>query len=232
MPIKKPDHPLATKGLSFEDLMIFRQEYDEYLLFVDSEFGRLMDEIKGNKRMENTWVILTSDHGEMFERGIRAHLKPSFHQPLMHIPLLIFPPGQKERLDIYSPTTTIDLLPTLLQITNKPLSDWLEGEVLPPFNPNITKNRSIFSLDGRYTDRFGPYNNGTFMLRKDAYKLAYFFGNDAIYDRFRGKPYYELYHVEEDPEEMENLYHPDDSVSKELFDEMITKMREMRVFPD
>jgi arylsulfatase A-like enzyme len=232
LPTPKDYHPLATTGLTHDDQLIHRQEYDEYLLFIDTEFGRLMNAVKRNADLKNTWIILTSDHGEMFERGIPNHETPSFHQPLMHIPLLIFPPGQTERLDIYNPTSTIDLLPTLLHLTNKPFPNWLEGEVLPPFNVNSTPHRSIYSLDGRYTPQLGPYKNGTFMLRKDEYKLTYFFGKDAMYSKLNGEPYYELYNLEEDPEELENLYHPDDRVSKEMFDEMITKAREMKIYPD
>lgn len=231
IPIKKPTHPLGDKKYTFDVLYKDRQAYDEFVLFVDSEFGRLMASLEDDPGMKNTWIILTSDHGEMFERTIHKHKVPSFHQPLMHIPLLIFPPGQTERVDIYSPTSTIDLLPTLLHLTNKPFPNWLEGEALPPFNTNITPHRSIYSLDGLYTPQLGPYKNGTFMLRKDEYKLTYLFGNDAMYSKLNGKPYYELYNLEEDPEELTNLYHPDDRVSKEMFDEMITKAREMQVSP-
>lgn len=228
-PIKKTIHPLATKGLTYEDQLVHRQEYDEFLAFVDSEFGRMMNALESTQALENTWVILTSDHGEMFERGIPNHGTPSFHNPLMHIPLVIFPPDQKERMDIYHPTSTIDLLPTMLHLTQKAFPDWLEGEVLPPFNTNSRNDRPIYSLDGRYTNQFGPYKNGTFMLKKNGYKLTYCFGNDAIYQQLNGEPLFELFNLEEDPEEMENLYHPEDKISKELVEEMTTKMRQKEV---
>ena len=37
-----------------------RTEYDEYLLYVDREFGRFYDHLEQNGLLENTWVILTS----------------------------------------------------------------------------------------------------------------------------------------------------------------------------
>ncbi|NIW45510.1 MAG: sulfatase-like hydrolase/transferase [Gammaproteobacteria bacterium] len=229
VPIKKPFHPLATEGLTFEDQLIHRQEYDEYVAFVDSEFGRLMEDLEKSNALENTWVILTSDHGEMFERGIPNHATPSFHRPLIHIPLLIFPPGQKERIDIYSNTSTIDLLPTLLHLNHKPFPDWLEGQVIPPFNPNLKEDRPIYSLDGRYNNQFGTYKNGTIMLLKNAYKLTYMFGDKKSYQHLNGQPLFELFNLEQDPEEMENLYHPEDKISKELFEEMTTKMVEKEI---
>ena len=83
--------------------------------------------------LENTWLIFTSDHGEMFERGINGHMTVCQHEPVMKIPLIIFEPGQTTRRDVYTPTNSVDVLPTLLHLTGQPVPDWVEGEVyIPP----------------------------------------------------------------------------------------------------
>ena len=64
--------------------------------------------------LDDTYVIVTSDHGEMFERGIRGHVTPTLYEPVIRVPLLIAKPGQREREDVYAPTSCVDLLPTLL----------------------------------------------------------------------------------------------------------------------
>ena len=150
----------------------------------------------------------------------------------MHIPLLIFPPGQQERVDIYSNTSTIDLLPTLLHVNQKPFASWLEGEVLPPFSSHSLESRSLYGLDGRYSPVVGPYTNATVMLRKGPLKFTFAYGDTYQYKQLNGEPLFELFNLEEDPEEMENLYHPDDNLSQELLDEIKTKMSEMKVLPE
>jgi arylsulfatase A-like enzyme len=82
----------------------------------------------------------------MFERGILGHITQVLYQPIMHVPLLIFPPGQKERVDIYENTSAIDLLPTLLEVTGQESSDWAEGAVLPPFSSSPTQSPDLFSF--------------------------------------------------------------------------------------
>lgn len=69
IPVKKPQHPLGYKKLTFEEEVESRRMYDEFLLYVDAEFQRLFDKLSKDGILDNTIVILTSDHGEMFERG-------------------------------------------------------------------------------------------------------------------------------------------------------------------
>ncbi len=64
-----------SKGDSnnYEFLLRKRTNYDEYVLYADREFGRLMDELGDDQENWRTHgLILTSDHGEMFERGIQG----------------------------------------------------------------------------------------------------------------------------------------------------------------
>ena len=224
-PPKKPVHTLSKEGLTYEKQQQSRQEYDEYILFVDAEIGRIMETLEQDGELENTWVIISSDHGEMFERGIPAHDRPTLHQPLIHIPLVIFPPGQKERIDIHSLTSTIDILPTLLHLFKKPQLDWLEGEILPPYGSGFPQNRTLYSVDGRYNQTTGPFKNGAVAMFKGDNKLIYIFGNGGKYAPLQGNPVFELYNLREDPEELTNLYKPDNPLFNQLFEEMQDQMR-------
>ena len=69
-----------------------RREYDEYLAYADAEFGRLLDSLARRDMLEHTCLVVTSDHGELFERGIRGHVTPVMYEPVIHIPLLISRP--------------------------------------------------------------------------------------------------------------------------------------------
>lgn len=222
-PIDKPEHLFSTK-FKHEELAEYRRAYDEYILLVDSEFNRLYQMLAENNTLENTWLILTSDHGELFERGIRGHLYPSFNNPLVHIPLLIFPPGQKERIDVYTPTSAIDLIPTLLHLSNKPQPDWLEGKLLPPYDTAPDPLRPIFSMAGTYNNGIGLFDNGTIMVRKGNYKLTYFFGNKKRYKKLNGEELFELYDLKNDPEELDNLYEKQPQTAQQMRETMFAAM--------
>jgi arylsulfatase A-like enzyme len=199
-----------------------RTRYDEYLLYVDAEFARLYKFMEQNGLLENTWLVLTSDHGEMFERGIVGHLTPAMYQPVTQIPLLIFAPGQIARQDIIDNTSAIDLLPTLLAITGHDILDWAEGSMLPPFaDTNLKSDRQIFCVRGKGIQEDQPLHKGSAMMVKGRYKLVYIFGypND-----FENGESVELYDLENDPEELTNLY----STQKTLGDSLLNELRASR----
>ncbi|MBC8504876.1 MAG: sulfatase-like hydrolase/transferase [Chloroflexi bacterium] len=216
-----PDKPLhlLDQGVA-EDRMLERHRwYDEYILYVDAEFARLYEQLERNGILEKTWVILTTDHGEMFERGILGHVPPVFHQPISHIPLLVFPPRQNECVDIYDKTSAIDLLPTLLQVTKQEIPKWSEGVVMPPFNTSAPQpEREITTLQVEKMDENGRVAEATAMLVRGDYKLMWFFGYEQLEE---GTELIELYDLANDPEELRNLY----PARKDIADEFLEVLR-------
>ena len=66
-------------------------------------------------RLENTVVILTSDHGDMQgERGL--WYKMSFYEGSARVPLVVSAPGRFAPSRVASPVSTMDLLPTLVDM--------------------------------------------------------------------------------------------------------------------
>ena len=202
------------------DMITPRQEYDEFILYADREFGRFYDRLADNGLLDNTWLILTSDHGEMFERGVIGHITPLLYQPVIRVPLMIFEPGRKTRLDIHTPTSAIDILPTLLHVIGQPSVDWTEGFVLPPFSGTYPNSRSIFVLEAKTNGKYAPLSVGTSSLIKEQYKLLYFFG----YKELDGEERVELYDLNNDPDELNNLYTTKRETSFELLNELKTKI--------
>lgn len=193
VPVTKPVHPLVENARPQEELNILRQQYDEYIAFVDAEFNRILSQVD-----ENTIIILTSDHGELFERGFWGHLTPLLYEPLIHVPLLIKTPGQKKRNDIHLATSHTDLLPTILQWYRLPIPQWIEGETLPPFNERYTK-RKLFAMHTSNSPKLDMSQIGTLAVIDYPWKFIYSFGNPAYQDKG------ELYNLTSDPEEMEDL---------------------------
>ncbi|MEA3350603.1 MAG: sulfatase-like hydrolase/transferase [Chloroflexota bacterium] len=197
----KPKHFL--KGISAKGSVDQqRRWYDEFVLYVDSEFARLYHELEQNGILENTWLVLTTDHGEMFERGIMGHLTPVFYQPIMRVPLLIFPPGQESRVDVYDNTSAIDLLPTLLHATGQSIPGWAEGKVIAPFSESTSSETDdISSIQVEFADKDGNVLVATAMLIRGNYKLIWSFG----YEQIDEGELIELYNIASDPEELHDL---------------------------
>jgi len=199
LPPEKPVHPLLPSTLDYRDVLQKRRSYDQQIAHVDAEFGKLIDRLESEGVLENSYVIATSDHGEMFERGFAGHGSLMMYEPVLKIPLLIHAPGQKERQDYYSLTSNVDILPTLLNISDNEIPDILDGKKLPGYGGIENSERPVFALDAVENSAFQPINKAVISMHKSNYKLIAYFGYPS-YDHA-----YEFYNLENDPEEMINL---------------------------
>jgi arylsulfatase A-like enzyme len=222
-----PDKPedVFTSDLTPPELWRQRTAYDEYLLYVDREFDRLFANLEASGALENTWLVLTSDHGELFERGVRGHYSPLLYQDEVRVPLAVFEPGRTTRLDITTPTSAVDLLPTLLQVTGHAAAAWTEGTVLPPFSQSEPDpERVVYSM---YTNRSIPdkaITHATAMLVRGRYKVMYFFGYPELGE---GVERVELYDLQADPEELNDLFPIQQASGGELLESLKAKLREV-----
>lgn len=224
-PIVKPEHIFST-GTTYKVMAENRRDYDEYLLHVDREFGRLYESLKRSGLLDNTWVVLTSDHGEMFERGIIKHTTLAMSQPVVHVPLMIFGPQIDSRVDIYQSTNAIDVLPTLTSMIGQEIPDWCEGIVMPPFQvTDADKGRAHYSMNLTENAKYGHLKNGSIALVKDPYKLTYYYGYNEL-SRMDGEAF-ELYDLNEDPEELNNLYYVEKSLAQNLQGELMSQLVEV-----
>ena len=92
--------------------------YEGSIAYLDHHVGLLFDELQRRGALENTLVIITSDHGEEFnEHGVMGH-NSTVYMPALRVPLLIiFPsrvPAGKSVSALVSlrdlPATVMDLL--------------------------------------------------------------------------------------------------------------------------
>ena len=94
---EKSIHPLTaprTPG-PYAEQENDRLKYDQYLASWDAEVGRLLEYLRTSGLLDSSYVILTSDHGELFERGVVGHNCSLIYDPIVHVPLIISRPGQK-----------------------------------------------------------------------------------------------------------------------------------------
>ena len=216
-PIEKPTAPM-DQGMSYSDLNIQRLYYDRYIANVDYEIGILLDFMEQAGLFENSTIIYTSDHGQMHERGIFGHVTPYLYEPLVHIPLMISAPGQNVRRDIYTPTSSIDVLPTLVNLAGRQMPAGGSGKILPDLGGTEDTERSIFSVEAKANSAFAPLTKTTIAMVKGDYKLIYYKG-------YRGTDnVFELYNLHDDIEELQNLVPKNPSNLARLKEELLDNL--------
>ncbi|MFC1879657.1 sulfatase [Chloroflexota bacterium] len=196
--IEKPEHHFSNNKSS-EFLNVNRQAYDEFILYIDAEFARLFNHLDNSGVLDNTYLILTSDHGELFERGIWAHKTPTLYEGLIHIPLLVWGPGIQRRQDVFTLTSCVDILPTVMSLTGRRTPPWCQGRILPHLGGLDENERSVFAIEAKENSMNRPLRKATFAIIRGRYKLIHYRG----YEQFHEID--ELYDLVNDPEEMDDI---------------------------
>ncbi len=113
-------NPFLTEGRQYTPRQLATElnAYEGAIAWLDDRLAALLDEMERRGLLENTIVIVTSDHGEEFlEHGVMTHGN-SLYEPALHVPLLVVGPGRVPagvRVDDW--VSTSDLAATVADLT-------------------------------------------------------------------------------------------------------------------
>ncbi|MCG9128757.1 sulfatase-like hydrolase/transferase [Candidatus Poribacteria bacterium] len=168
---------------------------------IDKQVGRLIHFLDEIKQRENTIIIFTSDHGEMLgDHGI--YLKgPYFYEPAIRVPLIISGPNMLNNGQHSDELVElVDLAPTLMEAAKlKPYKGMQGKSLYPILTGTNTLNSHRDDVYCEYYNAMGwhrePTANAT-MVRNKKYKIVAAHGTNSG----------ELYDLEDDPKETNNLW--------------------------
>jgi arylsulfatase A-like enzyme len=206
--------------------------YDGSIRGLDVEIGRLLEHLENLGLDESTVIAFTSDHGEEFLDHDRMFHGQSVYGELAGVPLVLYQKGVIPSGTVVENTVeSIDLMPTLLELSHLPVPEGLQGESLlsylvPDERAEAGSSVAFASLPGRSRPAFiekaatkhaggpPPRDTESSAVILDGWKLIH---NTKRPD---GVSEYELYNHSEDPLDQTDVAqeHPDvvERLSKEL----------------
>lgn len=107
-----------------------RLRYNELVLSADRAFGAFLSQLESAGRLRNTTVIVSADHGESFTGGFFGHGLPYQTRPVIHVPLIIRTPGQRDGRRVAFTSDETALAPTILELAGLPKPSWMTGRSL------------------------------------------------------------------------------------------------------
>jgi arylsulfatase len=106
--------------LTAEEVAFIQDLYDEEIRHTDDGIGRLLARLTQLGLDDETWIIVTADHGEEFlTHGWLGHTR-TLYEELVRIPLIVRPPGGlAEPRVLRKPVTQAALAATLVEIAGE-----------------------------------------------------------------------------------------------------------------
>lgn len=185
-----------------------RKHYAGCVSYADALVGRLIAGLEKSGAAENTLIVLWGDHGwhlgEHAIWGKHALFEESLRSPLIVVAPKIAQPGTSTR----SIVETVDLYPTLCELTKLPKPDGLSGTSLLPYlaDPKATGHPAISYAGGKETIRTDRYR----LIRHSKGGLA---------------SHLELYDHQHDPGETENIAAKQAEVATALAKQLDAKLK-------
>lgn len=177
-------------ALPQDDLQRVTDLYDGGVLFEDAMVGGVIEALVRRELLDDTIVIVTSDHGEeLGDRGIWEH--NWMYNTNQLVPLVVrMPDGAGAGRRVAPPVEQIDVLPTLLEHLGIAAPPEVDGASLLPW----------FRGETPETDAYAFCENFNYIsVQNTDWKLIRFRGDDP-----EDPP--RLYHLAADPGERRNLY--------------------------
>ena len=193
---------------SEEQIATARHAYYGSLSYLDHQIGRLFKVLQDTGYVDNTVIVLTSDHGDMLgERGL--WYKKTFFEDSVRVPLMISAPGYGASR-VKQNVSLVDLVPTFVDLAQNPSLPEsitpLDGNSLRPLLDGDTKDWD----DTVYAENLAEgAMTPILMVRKGRYKYIVS-GIDPA----------QLFDLVDDPLEVRNIYGDPayQAIAKELDD--------------
>ncbi len=178
--------PYRGKGVPFAG-------YYASVTGLDFHTGRILETLEREGLKDDTVFIYLSDHGDTFNYREGSKNKFVCHDDAINVPFIVsWPSVVQSGGRVASPIGLQDLAPTILDLAEAPIPDWMHGKsIVPLLKGNAEGWRDAFYIENRtFKDRTDQR-----ALRTDKWKLVLDRENENM-----------LFDLENDPEEELNVY--------------------------
>lgn len=208
----EPPEGLTPKQLKSWYYQRYIKDYLRCIASIDDNVGRLLDYLDSEGIAEDTMVVYTSDQG--FFLGDHGWYDKRFmYEESLRMPFIIrYPRAIKAGTTTRDFATNVDFAETFLDYAGIDIPEFMQGKSLRPVLEERTPEDWQTSMYYRYWEHLSVEHQvgAHYGLRTHQYKLIYYYGEalgcaDAIDDP--RIPEWELFDLENDPCEMNNVYH-------------------------
>lgn len=152
-----------TNNLTDDVIENVRRHYYANVTAIDDAIGSILGAMEARGMLDNTWIIYTSDHGELLGEH-RMLTKMLFYDAAVKVPLIIRPPGGSPPRVVRDLVEQIDLAATIRDIAGAASDPGFQGRSLLGW----LDGGSGYARNAVYSENFGFG-----MVRTPTHKLVF-----------------------------------------------------------
>ena len=184
--------PLNMNGQDWR--RVFAATYGMVAL-IDECVGRVLKCLRRMRLDERTVVAFTSDHGDMLGDHYLLYKGPYPCRSLLRVPFIVVDPEGAPGIRATEMMGNVDALPTFLDLLGMPIPDGVQGKSFAEIVRGREYTGETAALCCGWSKDAQLYYHQS--LYVPGYRITYYpFQDDG-----------ELYDLDKDPDELENLYH-------------------------
>jgi len=198
--------------ISKEEWEVVKSWYDGEIAYLDYRIGNLVDFLREKDILNDTFFIITSDHGENFgEHGLAVH-PLCIYDSLLRVPLIMSHPNLTPKgKTISNLVSTVDIFPTIMDVLDIKVNENIQGKSLCPFedreihsficaeygglHTRAFKGLTAWRIASKIKDILGEIDRGCKCIRTLTHKYILSLQKE------------ELYNIHDDPFEEKDISH-------------------------
>lgn len=177
---RKVVSPISTDQKHAEEtIQLMEEMYDTSIKRLDTNLGILFDFLQKERILENTYVFITSDHGEeLLTRGLFVTHHENVYREVAQVPLIVKKPNSEKMLKSQRIISLLDIPTTILRNEKIPVPKEYEGvsifqnkrgyaiseTVVPTVNKLANNWRDLYRV---------RFNNFIYSVRDEKYTVIY-----------------------------------------------------------
>jgi choline-sulfatase len=202
------DERLAPFPRTEHAVKVHRAEYYAMVTHLDEHIGRVLTALEQSGKADNTWILLTSDHGlAVGHQGLFG--KQNMYEHSLRVPFIVVGPGVDADRRIATPIYLQDMMATTLELAGveKPEHVFFHS-LLPQLRSDVAR--------GMYPEIYGAYLGLQRAILHGGYKLIHYPSTDVV----------RLYDLTRDPGETRDL--ANDPAHQSVRKDLILRLRRLQ----
>lgn len=181
------DEKLGPMPRTEHSVKVHRQEYYALITHLDTQIGRILDELENSKQIDNTVIFFTADHGlALGHHGLFG--KQNLYEHSTRVPFLVAGPGMPQNASRSQPIYLQDAMATSLELARADIPSHV-------YFQNILPLLHDSAAPSKHAATYGAYLELQRSVTEEDWKLIVYPKANKL----------RLYHLAKDPLEMKDL---------------------------